>query len=169
MSRLALTCRVWAVATMPVLCRTRPSASEFAPDLGMFIQAQIDENRKQEERLRDTYVLGDTPRDEYWLLRSGLEKQLRDLERQLGGPHYPLEDTLARVNWLGSLLSNGPPGQQKRALALLFSRISVDLTGKITEVEPQPWAQPLLAYLVAVAGDNRCPKGTSLLCRRPGG
>jgi hypothetical protein len=66
------------------------------------IQAEIDEIRKQQERLPDTYVLGDTGREEYLLLRSGLEKQIQELERRLGGPSYPLEDTLAVDDFRGS-------------------------------------------------------------------
>jgi hypothetical protein len=76
------------------------------------------------------------------------------------GFSYPLEDTLARMNRLGSLLSNGTPGQQKCALSLLFSHIDVDLNGEIIEVEPQPWAQPPFSDLVAISGDT-CPQGTS--------
>ncbi len=129
-------------------------------------QAEIDDIRRQQERLRDTYVLGDTTRDAYLLQRSGFEKQIRELERRLGGPDYPLEDTLARVNRLGSLLSTGTAGQQKRSLSLLFSQISVDLTGTITEVQPQPWAEPLFSDVVAVTCDNKCPQGNSNPCRR---
>lgn len=138
--------------------RTRPGNAA--------IQVRIEDIRKQQERLRDTYVLGDTPRDEYLLLRSRFEKQLREQERQLGGPDYPFEDTLARVNRLGSLLRNGTPDQQKRAISLLFSRISVDLDGRITELEPQPWAQPLFVDLIDINGDNKCPQGNSNPCRR---
>ena len=86
-----------------------------------------------------------------------------------GQPDYPFEDTLARVNRLGSLLTNGTPGQQKRALSLLFSRMSVDLDGRITEVKPQPWAQPLFVDLIAVSGDNKCPLLAILVWSQPVG
>jgi hypothetical protein len=80
---------------------------------------------------------------------------------RLGGASYPLETTLARINQLGDRLSEGTVKQRKHALSLMFSRISVSLTGEITEVEPQPWAQPLFVDLVALSGDNKCPQGTS--------
>ena len=62
---------------------------------------------------------------------------------------------------LGDRLSEGTVKQRKQALSLMLSRISVSLTGEITEVEPQPWVQPLVVDLVAPSGDNKCPQGTS--------
>ena len=58
-----------------------------------------------------------------------------------------------------SLLSTGTPSQQKHALSLLFSRIYVNLNGEKTEVEPQPWTQPLFTDFVALYGDSKGPKG----------
>jgi DNA invertase Pin-like site-specific DNA recombinase len=138
--------------------RTRPGNEVF--------QEQIEELRRQQERLRDTYVLGDTPRDQYLVLRAEQERRIRELERQLGGADYPLETTLARINQLGDRLNEGTTKQRKQALSLMFSRISVSLTGEITEVEPQPWVQPLFVDLVALSGDNKCPQGNSNPCRR---
>jgi hypothetical protein len=37
----------------------------------------------------------------------------------------------------------GTANQQKRALAMLFEHLSVDLTGNTKEAEPQSWVQPL--------------------------
>jgi site-specific DNA recombinase len=124
--------------------------------------AQIDDLRQQQARLRDTYVLGDTPREEYLLLRSQLEQQVRGLERQLGGADYPLEAILARVSQVGARLQEGTPKQQKQAFSILVSKIYVSLTGEIEEIEPEPYARPLFVDLVALLGDNKCPQGDTL-------
>ena len=108
---------------------------------------------------------------EYLVLRGGLENQVRELERHMGGADYPLEATLARVHKLGNWLREGLPRQQKQALSLFFSRISVSLTGEKAEAEPQPWPQPFFPDLVALGGDSKCPQGTSnaRLAAKPAG
>jgi hypothetical protein len=106
-------------------------------------------------------LLGDYERDEYLTLRAQCVRAIEDLEAQIGGADYPLETTLTRFRRLGDILREGTPEQQKRAFGMVFSRITVDLEGKIEEVEPQPWARPLFADLAAL-GDNKCPQGEAL-------
>ena len=77
----------WAIVTrlsnaVAERVRTQPGNEVF--------QEQIDEIRRQQERLWDMYVLGDTPRDQYLVLRAEQDRQIRELERQLGGASYSL-------------------------------------------------------------------------------
>jgi hypothetical protein len=82
--------------------RTRPENVEF--------QRQIDELGRRKDRLRDLYVMGDVPRDEYTVLRTDLERQIAHLERQLGGAGYPLETVLARIGQLGGVVARRDSG-----------------------------------------------------------
>ena len=124
------------------------------------ILAQIDDIRQQQERLRDTCVLGDTPRDGYLILRSQLEQQISDKKRELGGADYSLEAILARVDQVWTRLREGTRRQQKQALSILVSKISVTLTGEIAGIDPAPYAEPLFEDIVALLGDNKCPQRT---------
>jgi len=42
------------------------------------------------------------------------------------------------------------------------TRSAVDFGGAGTEVQPQPWAEPLFTDLVAVTCDKKCPQGEAL-------
>jgi hypothetical protein len=52
-----------------------------------------------------------------------------------------------------SLLSTGTPGQQKRALSLLFSRIDADLHGKATVAERQ--SEIALCFRASIRQESR--------------
>jgi DNA invertase Pin-like site-specific DNA recombinase len=120
----------------------------------------------QQARLRELYVLGDVSREEYLLARSGLLRQIEELEQQLGAKDYPLEAVLAQVDKVGAMLREGTRQQQKRAMALVFDRIEVSLEGKIERVAPKEWARPLFRDVAAMVGDHGCPQGNSNPCRR---
>ena len=55
------------------------------------------------------------------------------------------------------------------SVSLLFARISVDHTGRLTEAKPQFSARPLFADLGATECDQGYPQGNSSPCRHPKG
>lgn len=125
-------------------------------------QAKIGELEDKKKRLRDICVLGDHTRAGYTMARANLLSQIADPERQLGRAEHPIETLIASIGRLGELLSTGISDQQKRALAMLFEHLNVDLTGNLKEAKPQSWARPLFAGRVT-PGSDTCPRGPRIL------
>ena len=133
------------------------------------IQEQIDVLEKKRERLRELYLMEEYEKDDYLVLRSDIMRERQGLERKLSGPDYPVESVLTRLDKLSDVLERGKRGQQKKVLGMLFESVSIDGEGITKEVELQKWARPLLADLLIVNGNHKCPLLAILVWSQPMG
>lgn len=115
-------------------------------------QGRIDALEDRRVRLRELYLLGEYERDSYLALRLEIVHEIQGLEKRLSGADYPLDSVLGRLTKIVDSLAQGTRYQQKKALAMLLERVTVDERGTIQSVKFQAWARPLIADLLAVDG-----------------
>jgi site-specific DNA recombinase len=95
------------------------------------------------ERMKQLYIEGDIDRAQYDQQKRATSAALDELRGKLDPRPLSLDAVFQELDSLADILAHGTPKEQRRAIADLFERIEVDLTGQISKMVVRDWVRAI--------------------------